>query len=159
VLRSSGSGGRRSRGAVALTAAGIAVAILAPGSIARPEAHASGQAEVNDLAHLHLVRSSGSLLVEEGSASGSLPGKTLVRMKVASRVTARFTITTPDGAISGSGSASLKSSGRYASFGGTLVVSGGTGRYAHAHGTGGLYGVIDRRTHAVTVKTSGTLYY
>jgi hypothetical protein len=34
------------------------------------------------------------------------------------------------------------------SFAGTLTVSRGTGRYAHAHGHGGFYGVINRKTYA-----------
>ena len=47
----------------------------------------------------------------------------------------------------------------YLSFGGTLTVTHGTGRYAHAHGQGGFYGTIDRKNYAVTIQTTGTLYY
>ncbi len=72
---------------------------------------------------------------------------------------ASFTIQTKHGTIYGSGSAALHSSGKYASFGGTLSVSHGTGSYAHARGSGKLYGVIDRRTSALTVQTAGTLSY
>jgi hypothetical protein len=137
----------------------LSLAGSASGSAAVPEAHAAGSVQVDDVAHLHLVKSSGSLLIEQGQATGSLPGKATVRMRVGSRVTATFTIVASGGSIAGSGSAALKSSGLYASFGGSLSVGSGSGRYAHAHGKGGLYGVIDRRTHAVTVKTAGTLYY
>ena len=78
---------------------------------------------------------------------------------VGSTVIASFTIQTRYGTIYGSGRAALHSSGRYASFGGSLSVSHGTGSYAHAHGGGKLYGVIDRRTSALTVQTVGTLSY
>lgn len=157
---------RRARAALISTAliAGLASASASArtsGNFGRAQvdAHIAGVVSVDDLAHLHLVKSSGSLLIEEGQATGALPGKTVVRMHVGSRVTASFTITTAHGSITGTGSAALKSSGLYASFGGTLSVTGGSGHYAHAHGKGGLYGTIDRRTHAVTVKTAGTLYY
>jgi hypothetical protein len=36
--------------------------------------------------------------------------------------------------------------GTNASFGGGLSVSHGTGRYAHTHGSGGLYGTVNRHT-------------
>jgi hypothetical protein len=122
-------------------------------------AHAARSVKVDDNAHLHLVKTSGAVLYEHGSASGTLPGATSVRMVISSHVKASFTIDAQGGSISGTGSAGLKSTGRYASFGGSLKVTKGTGRYSGAHGKGGLYGVYDRRTHAVTVKTKGTLYY
>ncbi len=114
---------------------------------------------VNDTGHLRLLKAVGAVLVEEGRTTGTLPGTAKVRMVVGARVSASFTITLKGGSISGSGKAALHSSGRYASFGGTLTVSRGTGRYAKARGGGKLYGVIDRRTDAVTVQTVGTLRY
>jgi hypothetical protein len=122
-------------------------------------AYAARSTSVNDTAHLRLLKAIGSLLIEEGSAGGTLPGKANVRMTVGSSVSATFSIATRAGTIYGNGSASLHSTGRYASFGGRLSVSRGTGRYAHARGSGKLYGVIDRRTDAVTVQTIGTLRY
>lgn len=115
--------------------------------------------DVSDTAHLHYIRSSGSLLFEEGSASGTLPGKMQVHCDVGPTVTASFTIyVRGGGTISGHGTAKAHGSGRYESFGGSLTVTGGTGRYAHAHGHAGLYGVFDRRTYALTVQTTGRLY-
>ena len=46
---------------------------------------------------------------------------------------------------------------RAPSFKGTLTITGGTGRYAHAHGSGAFYGVFYRRSYAITVQTEGTL--
>lgn len=121
--------------------------------------HTSRSLSVNDTGHLHLLKAFGSVLLEEGSAVGTLPGKAKVRLTVGSTVTASFTIRTTGGTIYGSGRAALHSSGRYASFGGSLSVRHGSGRYARAHGKGKLYGVIDRRTSTLTVQTIGTLSY
>ena len=115
---------------------------------------------VDDTGHLHLLNASGSILQEEGPASGTLKGNVRVRLVVRATVTASFTIApSAGGSIGGYGSATLHSALRYASFGGSLTVDHGTGRYAHAHGSGRLYGVIDRRTHALTVQTVGQLDY
>jgi len=63
------------------------------------------------------------------------------------------------GSIVGHGSAVLHSSREFSSFGGSLSVDRGTGRYAHASGTGKLYGVIDRSNDALIVQTVGQLHY
>lgn len=119
----------------------------------------SSSVKVDDHAHLSLRKAFGAVLLEEGSASGTLPGRTTVRLVVEKRVTASFTIHASGGSIVGTGGAALHSAGRFASFGGWLKVTHGTGRYANAHGTGKLYGVIDRRRHSLTVTTTGTLHY
>jgi hypothetical protein len=114
---------------------------------------------VNDTGHLRLLKSFGSVLLEEGAVTGTLPGQARVRMLVGASVSATFSIATRHGTIYGSGRAALHSSGRYASFGGSLSVGHGSSRYARAHGGGRLYGVIDRRTDALTVQAIGTLRY
>lgn len=136
-----------------LTTAGATTAVRSPWT------HAARALSVNDTGHLRLLKAFGSVLLEEGAAGGTLPGLAKVRLLVGSTVIASFTIQTKSGTIYGSGRAALHSSGRYASFGGSLSVSRGTGSYAHAHGSGKLYGVIDRRTSALTVQTVGTLSY
>lgn len=122
-------------------------------------AHRAQTLTVNDTAHLRLLKAYGSVLIEEGHAGGTLMGRANVRMVVGSSVSATFSIRAAGGAIYGRGRATLHSSGRYASFGGSLSVTGGSGRYAHARGAGKLYGVIDRRTDALTVQTIGKLRY
>jgi hypothetical protein len=125
-----------------------------------PSAHAAAVLNATDTAYLHMVGESGSLIAEEGTASGQLPGTVRARFNIGATITAYYTIyPRGGGSISGHGSATLHSSGAYASFGGTMSVNHGTGRFAHAHGTGGLYGVINRRTYALTVQTTGKLYY
>ncbi len=83
-----------------------------------------------------------------------------MHFNVGATVTASFTIyPRGGGSINGRASGSLHSSGQYASFGGTMFVTGGTGRYRHAHATGGFYDVINRHTYSLTVQTRGTLSY
>lgn len=138
----------------------VAIANLAEAAALSHHARSARALSVNDTGHLHFLHASGSALQEEGSVSGTLPGNAKVHLIVSSTVTALFTIEAHDGGtIVGHGSATLHSSGIYSSFGGSLSVSHGTGRYSHAHGSGKLYGVINRRTHALTVQTTGTLNY
>jgi hypothetical protein len=121
--------------------------------------HSMTLQSVTDTAHLHFVRESGSDLLEEGAATGGLPGKLQVRLNVGATVYGSFTIQTHYGSISGTGSGKLHGTGTYASFGGSMDISHGTGRYAHAHGHGGFYGTLNRNTYAATIQTTGTLVY
>jgi hypothetical protein len=117
---------------------------------------------VKDEGRLKLVKSSGSLLIDEGPASGSLPGKVRVRFlyKGEPTVSAQITISGRDGSLSAHGTGRLSSlTSPSPSFSGTLTISGASGRYAGAHGSGQLYGVFYRRTYAMTVQTRGTLHY
>jgi hypothetical protein len=108
-------------------------------------------------ARLHYVNARGSYLMEEGRASGPLAGLVKAKIKITANIEGSFTFYPRGGTISGSGSGQLRESGIYASFGGTVRVLGGTGRYAHARGGGGLYGVYNRKTLGVEIETTGTL--
>jgi hypothetical protein len=138
--------------------AGLAVAVasgVAQGD-GRSSARSARALNVTDTAHLTYRKSSG---LEEGTATGTLPGTVKIHFEIGPPVKATFTISTPKGWLSGTGAATLHSAGLDASFGGTITVTHGTGRYAHAHGHGGLYGVINRHTYALTVQTTGSLSY
>jgi hypothetical protein len=157
----------RSRGSsamlVAIIAASAVAGIALPAS-ARPigrsaTAHAAHTLNATDNAHLHMVRASGSLLYEEGSASGGMPGHMKANMNIGATFTSTFTIYTSSGTIKGHGTATPQGSGRYESFRGSIVVTGGSGRYAHAHGNAGLYGTFDRKTYAFVIQTTGKLSY
>jgi len=108
-------------------------------------------------ARLHYVNARGSYLMEEGRASGPLAGLVKAKIKITANIEGSFTFYPRGGTISGSGSGQLRESGIYASFGGTVRVLGGTGRYTHARGGGGLYGVYNRKTLGVEIETTGTL--
>ena len=122
----------------------------------------AAQAQVaNDEGSLHLVGESGANLVEEGQMAGTLPGRAKLLFSIGATVSATFTLyPRSGGSVSGHGSGKLTSSGRYASFGGSMAVTSGTGRYRHAHGTGGFYGTILRKSpYPVVVQTRGTLSF
>jgi hypothetical protein len=154
----------------ALLALGVAlgaVAATAPGTSARahsdtPSAHAARVLNVHDEGRLHYVKSSGEVIIDEGHASGSFPGLVKVRFLYNGEptVSARFTISGSGGSIYAHGSGRLSSPTSPApSFHGSFTVTGGSGRYSHAHGSGALYGVYYRRSYALTVQAAGKLPY
>jgi hypothetical protein len=115
--------------------------------------------QATDEARLRYVSTSGSMLYEVGRASGTLPGSMKVHMRVEATFSGSFTISVPGGSIVGRGSASPHGVGVYESFAGWLTVTGGSGRYTHAHGTARLYGTFNRDSYALVIQTQGTLRY
>jgi hypothetical protein len=150
---------------------GVAVlAILAIGSVAlisatnslaarHTSAHAARTLNGTATAHLHLVKANGSQLYEEGPVTGALPGSMRAVLTTGEVFSGSFTIHTHGGAIDGHGSATIRGAGRYQSFSGSITVTGGSGRYSHAHGRTGLSGTFDRRTYAIVIQTTGKLSY
>jgi len=122
-------------------------------------AHTAHILTATDTAHLHYISSSGSLLLDEGKATGTLPGSMRVHLDLGTTFTGTFTIYASGGSIEGRGSATPHGSGTYESFSGTLTVTGGSGRYAHARGHGRLYGTFDRDNYALVIQTTGSLTY
>jgi hypothetical protein len=144
---------------LALVIAATAASTAADPAGPAPRTHAARVLNATDTAHLRYISSSGSLLLEQGKASGTLPGSMRVHLNLGTTFTGSFTIYANGGSIQGRGSATPHGSGTYESFSGTLTVTGGTGRYVHAHGHGGLYGTFDRNSYALVVKTTGSLAY
>jgi hypothetical protein len=138
-----------------------AAAAWRTGSAAGIKARAGRVQSVTDSAHLHLVSADGNTLVESGRAAGTLPGTVEVSLTLGDRTaTSSFTIHTSGGTISGQGSGRLEpGKGGYDSFGGSVAVVRGTGRYRGASGTGGLYGAIYRVNDALSVQVTGELHY
>lgn len=111
---------------------------------------------------MHLVRSSGSTLFDEGAATGTIPGKVKVRFLYdgAPTVSARITIYGRSGTIEARCNARLSNpTSPTPSFKGTLILAHASGRYAGAHGSGHIYGVFNRRSYAITVQTEGIVHY
>jgi hypothetical protein len=136
------------------------VALSAPP--ASPRGHAARTISVSDTGHLHLANanSASETLIEEGKATGSLPGSVRASLTIGtSTVRVGFTIYLHGGTITGHGTASFNAGkGEYASFGGSISVNHGGGRYAHASGTGRVYGSINRNTDNATVQVIGQLH-
>lgn len=153
----------RSSARVTSAAALCLLALFAAGAPAGAastlRAHAAHALKASDTARLHYISASGSLLLEEGRATGTLPGSMKVRMLVGARFTGSFTLYVRGGAIRGHGSALPKGSGVYESFSGSLSASGGSGRFRNARGSARLYGTFNRNTYALVIQTVGTLYY
>lgn len=158
---------RIQRAGVGLGAALGAVAATVLGASAwahsdTPSAHAARVLNVKDEGRLRYVKSSGEVIIDEGHASGSFPGSVKVRFLYNGEptVSARFTISGPGGSIYAHGTGRLSSPTSPApSFHGSFTVTGGSGRYSHAHGSGALYGVYYRRSYALTVQAAGKLPY
>jgi len=161
---------RSRRGTALLTTTAVAATCIAlaltTSAVATIRAVAARALKVTDTAELHKTGESGPYIIDQGKAKGDLPGNVRVAFNVggAATVNATFSITTHNGSISGRGSGTLNEAKHkpghinvYVSFGGTMKVTHGTGRYAHAHGTGGFYGVINRQNDNVTLQTTGTL--
>jgi hypothetical protein len=145
----------RRRGRLAAT---VALAILLA-SVSAPALAAT--LSVKDRARLKLVGSRENTLIETGKATGTLPGTVKVYFTLHGvHATSRFTIYAKGGAISGVGTGTVKSGKTgYDSFGGTLKLTGGSGRFGHAHGSGGLYGSLYKLDESINVQVDGTLHY
>jgi hypothetical protein len=141
-----------------LIAAGTPAACLADGASARIARVLS----VRDEGHLHFTRSSGSQIIDEGFMSGTLHGSTRVHFTYSGEptVSARFTVYGSGWSMSGYASGRLNNpSSANPSFRGSLTLTGGSGRYAHAHGSGEMFGVFNRRTYGLIVQAIGRLHY
>jgi len=129
------------------------------GALSTPTARDARSLSVTDTADLKPVHRGGEYITEEGQATGTLPGHVKLLLEVGPTVVARFTIQAAGGSISGIGSGRPKGRTEEPSLAGTMKVSHGTGRYSQAHGTGGFYGTLNRRTYKMVVQTTGTLDY
>lgn len=145
--------------ALLLAALLLALAPMTCLASSSPRARPARRLSVTDTAHLQYITSEGSTVFEHGKATGALPGRMNARLVVTASFAASFTLYANGGTLTGHGTAAPHGSGRYQSFSGSLLITAGTGRYAHAHGRAGLYGVFDRHTYNVTVQTTGTLSY
>lgn len=155
---------------------GAALCLLALASVARAwpsdafgasrhgttPAHTARALQVRDEGHLHFVQSSGARLLDEGPASGTIPGRVRVSFLYNGQptVTARLTVYVSNGTLSARASARLSNpTSSTPSFRGSLTITGGTGRFRHARGHGELFGVFQRRSYGMVVQVIGTLQH
>ncbi len=127
-----------------------------------PRADTARVLSVRDEGRLRFVRASGSVILDEGSVSGTFPGYARVRFLYDGEpeVRARFTISGRGGSVSAEGTGRLSSpTSASPSFSGAMTITGGSGRYAHIHGGGKLFGVYYRRSYGLIVQAIGDLPY
>jgi hypothetical protein len=127
-----------------------------------PLARSARVLNVHDQAHLRYISSSGSLLTDEGQASGTLPGKVRLRFTYdgSPTVSAQLTISGPGWSMRARAQGKLSNpTSPTPSFRGVLTIGNGSGRYAHARGSGELFGVFNRRNYGLTVQAIGKLTY
>ncbi len=155
------SAGRFATGALVSGALLLATPALAQQTHAggAPSARAARTISVTDNSKEHLISTSGELLNEEGIAVGGINGKVRSRLKIGATVSGTTTFYPKGGSITIRGFGTLHSSGVVASFGGSMHVISATGKYSHAHGSGGFFGVVNRRNWKITVQTTGNLTY
>jgi hypothetical protein len=130
---------------------------------AAPFAFTAHVLSVSDSSELHVVKAVGNTLIEEGSATGTLPGVVRIRLNInveTSSAASSFTLHTRGGTLIGhaAGTAS-PGHGGWESFAGKMWLDRGTGRYARASGSGHMYGALFRRTDRLRVQTIGRLRY
>jgi hypothetical protein len=112
---------------------------------------------------MHLVHAVGDVLTEEGRVTGTLPGRAKIKFDLrpaGGTATARFTLYIGSGSISGHASGKgHEGQGGWESFSATSWLDGGRGRYAHASGSGHMYGAINRRDDRLVVQAIVRMRY
>lgn len=139
-------------------AAGAAL-LTTLGALGWPQSGAARSLRATDRATLHYVSSTVNVFYETGRATGTLPGLMRVHMRLGSKFSGDYVIEARGGTIRGRGAATPHGSGTYESFAGTITVTGGTGRFVHAHGQAHVYGTFDRLDNRLKLHTTGTLHY
>ncbi len=134
----------------------------APGARATPRslgATVARSTSINDKSTLHRVQTIGNTLIEEGNAEGTLRGRIRIRLNLeaeSSSATSHFAMYLSGGDLLGhaNGRATMGREG-WESFSGELWIDRGTGHYAHASGSGKLYGALNRRNYVLVVQMRG----
>ncbi len=115
---------------------------------------------LHETGNLRLTGKHGFTLNEQGSATGTFNGTIHVRLTIVSsnHVKAEVSISRSGGSILGEATASYRKSGASAGFSGSLSVSGGTGSYSDAHGSGLSFGgTIQNSNDAIAVHLGGSI--
>lgn len=121
-------------------------------------AHAASTVSLDVSARLHAISKHNLTLYEQGQAAGTVNGTIYVHLTVVStsRVTAEVRMYPDGGSIVGLASADYRRGSETASFSGSMSISGGSGRFQRARGSGlSFSGTIQRSNDAVTVHVSG----
>jgi hypothetical protein len=137
-------------------------AILALAILALPTASAAARTiDVKQTARLRLVRKVGTVLYEQGTASGTLPGVVSATLKVnVAKVGGEVTFyPRGGGTITFKATGAPTSAGVISKAAGSMTVVRGSGRFARARGNVRFNATLNRRNWAINVSASGRLRY
>ena len=152
---------RRARQVLPIVAVTLTTSASLTASVsAAPIARSSRTISISETGKLHLTSHKGFTLNERGSATGTIKGTIYIHLHITStnHVSAEVNIYPSGSSITGTASASYRSSGAVATFSGTMTVARGSGSYSHAHGSGlSFSGTVQRSNDAVTVHVSGRI--
>lgn len=137
--------------------AGLSLLLVAP-------AMAVGAQDRPVKEHVDLVlmkRTGLSKFQHKGRATGTVAGSVRSQITITHSVVLKgtVTITTPSGRMRMDVDGRARSLGLRTKFSGSAKIVGGTGRYAHAKGTGRFTGVVNRSTWHATIDATGTFRY
>jgi hypothetical protein len=116
--------------------------------------------ELKETGQLRLTGGYETTLVGRGGATGTYNCSIVVHLTLVSahRLTTTFTVSPNGGTISGKGSARYAEENGNGYFGGTIALTRGTGRYAHASGNEiGISGKINRESLRLMVHVHGAM--
>jgi len=136
--------------------------VLASLAVAAPAVAATGEHTVKEHVDLTLVKRTGTTKLEhKGRATGTVKGTVTSKITISHSVVMRGTVTISarDGKVRLKVDGRARSIGARSNFNGTATMSGGTGKYAGATGTGTFKGVVNRRTWHVTLDATGSYHY
>ncbi len=153
---------RRRSGVVVIVAFALGLSAAAVSS-ADPGAHAAKRRahHLVGTASFHLVRKSGNVLYESGTSTGTYAGSVTGRFVTGiTKVTGTVTFHPySGGTLSMTAVGYPQSAGTVTRFAGNIAVSGGSGRFRSALGSGTFTGTANRRSWAVTVHADATITY
>lgn len=116
---------------------------------------------VNETAQLRLVSHHRGILNEQGQTAGTPGGLLRVSLTISyTEATITFTQSPSGGTLSGGGKASFYARGSIAHFTGSVSITRGTGRYAHASAKSlHIQGTFQRSNYALSLKVNGKMYH
>jgi hypothetical protein len=128
-------------------------------ALAIPAPAGASLTSVNEYGSLRMQSHQGSTIDEKGTGWGTFNCSVVIALTLSGTlVTANYTAYLRGGSISGTATAHIHSATTTAAqFSGTISLRHGTGRRAHASGTAGFAGTINRTSYAMTTHITGRL--
>jgi hypothetical protein len=116
---------------------------------------------LNETAQLRVVSRHGIVFNEQGPASGTFRGTLTLRLTAkVTHVTIQFSANPSGGTLRGEGTANVQAEGEIGRVDGTVSITGGSGRYAHAHGSNlAITGTVNRHNYNLSIRVTGTMSY